>query len=195
MNVLAELLSSRVKAEVLRLLFGPGAQELHVREIARRARLNDATVRQELRRLTRVGVIVARRDGNRTCYRANPEHPLHPDIRSLVRKTSGLAGILHEALQGQAIRTAFVFGSLAAGEEEPGSDVDLMVVGTMTMRDLARRLKEPAERLGREINPHILSVAEFDRRRRAEDHFLAAVLRGPRLFVVGDERELAGLGR
>ncbi len=195
MNALADLLSSRVKAEVFRLLFGPDAHELHVREIARRARLNDATVRQELRRLIRVGVIVARRDGNRTCYRANPEHPLHPDLRSLVRKTCGLAGVLQEALQGPAIRTAFVFGSLAAGEEGAGSDVDLMVIGALTMRELAKRLKGPAERLGREINPHILSVAEFERRRRAEDHFLAAVLRGPKLFVVGDERELAGLGR
>ncbi len=194
MNVLAELLSSRVKAEVFRLLFGPGAQELHIREIARRARLNDATVRQELRRLTRVGVVVARRDGNRTYYRANAEHPLLPDIRSLVRKTSGLADVLREALGGLPVPAAFVFGSVAAGEEKAGSDVDLMVVGPLTMRELTKRLSGVAARLGREINPHILSPSEFARRKRDGDHFLAAVLRGPKLFVIGDERELAGLG-
>jgi predicted nucleotidyltransferase len=195
MNSLTELLSSRVKAEIFRLLFGPGAQELHVREIARRARLNDATVRQELRRLARVGVVVARRDGNRTCYRANAEHPLHPDIRSLVRKTSGLADVLREALRGLEVPVVFVFGSVATGEEKAGSDVDLMVVGTLTMRELTKRLSGVAERLGREVNPHILSPGEFARRRKEGDHFLTTVLRGPKLFVIGDEHELTGLGR
>src|SRR6266705_6345829 len=80
MNTLADLLSSRVKAEVFRLLFGTVDQELHVREIERRSGLADATVRQELKRLTRLGVIELRRDGNRTYYHASTSHPLYSDI-------------------------------------------------------------------------------------------------------------------
>lgn len=76
MNTLAELLSSRVKAEIFRLMFGAGNGELHVREIERRSGLADATVRQELKRLTRLGVVEPRRDGNRTYYHANTQHPL-----------------------------------------------------------------------------------------------------------------------
>ena len=83
MNTLAEFLSSRSRAEILRLLFGPEGRELHVRELERQSGLADATIRQELKKLTRLGVIVARQDGNRTYYRANVEHPLYPDIRNL----------------------------------------------------------------------------------------------------------------
>src|SRR5882724_4845740 len=129
MNVLAELLSSRVKAEVFRLLFGATQRELHVREIERQSRLADATVRQELKRLSRLGIVESRIDGNRTYYRANTRHPLYPDIRNLVLKTEGLVEVLREALVSPDIKLAFVFGSIAAGSEKAESDIDLMVIG------------------------------------------------------------------
>jgi predicted nucleotidyltransferase len=195
MNTLAELLSSRVKAEVFRLLFGPGAEGLHVREIGRRARLADATVRQELRKLARLGLVEVRRDGNRACYAANPKHPLYPEIRNLVLKTSGLADVLREALMHPGIRVALVFGSVAAGKERPESDVDLLVIGSVGLRQLAKLLSRPGEVLSREINPHVMSADEFLRRQRAHDHFISSVLSGPRLFLIGDERELEAMGR
>jgi len=130
MNSLADLLSSRVKAEIFRLLFGGAESELHVREIERRSGLADATVRQELKRLTRLGGVEPRRDGNRTYYHANAEHPLYPDIRNMVLKTSGLVDVMRDALSHPGIRLAFVFGSMASSNGKAGSDVDLMVIGT-----------------------------------------------------------------
>ena len=62
MRTLAELLSSNVKAEVFRLLFGLQAEPLHLREIERRSGLAVATVQQELARLTKLGLIEARPD-------------------------------------------------------------------------------------------------------------------------------------
>ncbi|MCZ7644853.1 MAG: nucleotidyltransferase domain-containing protein [Planctomycetota bacterium] len=194
MDALAELLSSRVKAEILRLLFGLGRRELHVRELARQAGLNDATVRQELKRLGGLGLIAARRDGNRTYYGARTDHPLYGELHNLVLKTSGLADVLREALILPGIRAAFVFGSLASGKERPGSDVDLMVVGKPGLRQLAAALAGVPERLGREINPHALSAEEFARRKKAKDHFLTQVLDAPKLFVVGDPHELERMG-
>jgi predicted nucleotidyltransferase len=195
MDALADLLSSRVKAEAFRLLFGPGSPELHVREIARRAGLNEATVRQELKRLLGLRLLACRKDGNRTLYRADERHPLHPDIRNLVLKTSGLADVLREAIASPDIRVAFVFGSLAEGTEVPGSDVDLMVVGELTLRRLTKMLPRASSRLGREINPHVLTSKEFARRRGARDHFLTTVLTASRIFVIGDAHDLEAVGR
>jgi predicted nucleotidyltransferase len=195
MSALSELLSSRVKAEVFRLLFGLGARELHVREIGRQARLADGTVRQELRRLARLGLVEVRRDGNRALYSANRRHPLYPDIHGLVIKTTGLADLLREALDHPEVRVAFVFGSIAGGSPRPDSDVDLLVVGDVSLRRLSKMLSGVADRLGREINPHVMTPEEFARRRKARDHFLSTVLRGPRLLVIGDGRELEAMGR
>lgn len=194
MDILTALLSSRVKAEVFRLLFGPAGGELHVRELARRADLNDATVRQELKKLTRLGIIAPRRSGNRTYYRADPAHPLFPDIRGLVLKTSGWVDQLRRALQDPAIRVAFVFGSLAAHTGKPESDVDLMVIGDVGLRTLTRMLSGIPHAVGREINPHVLSPEEFAKRRRAKEHFLSTVLDAPRLFIIGGEHELETVG-
>jgi predicted nucleotidyltransferase len=122
-------------------------------------------------------------------------HPLYPEIRSLVLKTSGLADVLREALGQAEILVAFVFGSLAEGREKPGSDVDLLVVGSASLRQVSKLLSGVALRLGREINPHLLTPLEFARRKRDEDNFLTSVLSAPKLFVIGGKDELEAVGR
>jgi predicted nucleotidyltransferase len=194
MIMLAELLSSRVKAEIFRLLFGVAPQELHGREIERQSGLADATVRQELKRLLRLGIVKSRLDGNRTYYRADARHPLYPDIRNMVLKTSGLGEVLREALVSPDIKLAFVFGSLAAGTESAESDIDLIVIGTISLRQLVKLLSGVAARLGREINPHVFTVEEFTRRKKAHDHFISTILAAPKLFVIGGEHELKAMG-
>jgi len=195
MSTLADILSSRVKAEVFRLLFGPGGAPLHLREIGRQSGLAVGTVRQELERLTSLGLVEKTADGNRRLYAASRQHPLYPDIHNLVLKTNGLADILRDALTGdKAIRAAFVFGSIARGEEQAHSDIDLMVIGSIGLRALTRRLSGVAALLGREINSHILNVGEFTRRKKMREHFLSTVLGAPRIFIIGNEHELAAMG-
>lgn len=194
MTVLAEILSSRVKAEIFRLLFGLSPQELHLRALARQSGLAVGTVRQELQRLVRLELVVARRDGNRVYYRANHQHPLYPEIHRLVLKTVGLVDILRAALGQEGIEAAFVFGSVARSEEGAHSDVDLMVIGPLGLRQLSRRLSAVATHLGRVVNPHVMGAEEFVRRKTKRDHFLTRVLESPRIFVIGNEHELEALG-
>jgi predicted nucleotidyltransferase len=194
MNPLAELLSSRVRADVFRLLFGMDGSELHMREIERRSGLAYATIRQELTSLSRLGLVNVRRSGNRVYYRANTAHPLYPEIRSLVLKTSGLPAILRERLSHPGIQIAFVFGSIARGTEKPDSDIDLMVIGSIGLRQISKLLSGLGVTLRREVNPHLMTVEEFTRRKRARDHFLMTVLREPKMFVIGSENELETMG-
>jgi len=195
MNPLAELLSSRARAEIFRLLLGGTGEELHVREIERRSGLNDSTLRQELRKLVRLDLVQSRRDSNRVYYRAKTENPLYPEIRNLVLKTSGLSDVLKSALTDKRIRLAFVFGSIASGEEKAGSDVDLMVIGQLGLRDLSRLLSGVEEKIGREVNPHVLCEEEFQKRIRAKEHFVSSVMESPKIFIIGSERELEAMGR
>ena len=195
MNRLAELLSSRARAEIFRLLLSGTGEELHVREIERRSGLNDSTLRQELRKLVRLELVQRRRDSNRVYYRAKTENPLYPEIRNLVLKTSGLFDVLKSALMDKRIRVAFVFGSIARGEEKAGSDVDLMVIGQLGLRDLSRLLSGIEKKVGREVNPHLLRDEEFQRRIRAREHFVSSVMEAPKIFIVGSQNELVSMGR
>ena len=195
MNRLAEILSSRARAEIFRLLFNGMEEELHVREIERRSGLNDSTLRQELHKLVRLELVQSRRDSNRVYYRARTENPLYHEIRNLVLKTSGLSDALKSALMDRRVRMAFVFGSIARGEEKADSDVDLMVIGQLGLRDLSRLLSGIEEKIGREVNPHILREEEFRKRIRTKERFVSSVMESPKIFVIGSQRELEAMGR
>ncbi len=193
MGILAELLSSKIRAEIFRNLFGIAPDSaLYMREIERRTGFAIGTVQTELKKLQRLDIISGVKDGNRVYYRANTAHPVYPEIRALVLKTSGLADVIVDALGNEAdIRVAFVFGSFARQEEKAGSDVDLMVVGDIGLRKLTGLLMDVSGKIGREINPHVFSEKEFVKRKKDQDHFLNQVLEAPKIFIIGTENELA----
>jgi predicted nucleotidyltransferase len=194
MSILHEILSSRVRSEIFRLLFGASERQLHVREMERRTGLSVATVRQELQKLSRMQLVEAQRSGNRLYYRANKGHPLYPDIRNMVLKTAGMVDILRDALDKEGVIIAFVFGSVASNQEGARSDVDLMVIGDVGLRTLSDWLSGISEHIGREVNPHVINESEFRRRRRSHDHFVTRVLESEKLFIKGNEHDLEAMG-
>jgi len=191
MSILSEILSSKVRAEVFRLLFGLNDNALHVREIERRSGFTIGTIQTEMKKLYRLDLVSKRRDGNRLYYSANQQHPIYSEIQALVVKTVGLLDVLKGALNRQKeIRVAFVFGSLAGGSEKAGSDIDLMVIGDIGLRSLTRLLVGLTENLVREINPYVLTTEEFSHRKSENEHFLNQVLKDSKLFIIGDEDDL-----
>jgi predicted nucleotidyltransferase len=196
MGILSEILSSKVRAEVFRLLFGLNDDALHMRDIERKSGFAIGTIQTEMKKLNRLDLVLKRRDGNRLYYSANRQHPIFPEIKALVIKTVGLLDVLRVALVDEkGIRVAFVFGSLADSAEKAGSDIDLMVVGNLGLRSLTRLLQGIAEKLGREINPYVLTLKEFKRRKNENEHFLTRVLKDSKLFIIGDENDLKTVGR
>lgn len=190
MNTLSEILSSRTRAEIFRLLYGPAEEELYVREIERRTGLNDRTIRQEIAKLLKLDLVLDRKDSNRIYYRANKSNPLYPDIRNLVIKSIGLVDIIKGALKDNRIKIAFIFGSLSEGKESSESDVDLFVIGNLGMREVSRLLSGVSERIGREINPHVMSSDEIKKRNNEKDNFISSVIKSSKLFIIGTENDL-----
>jgi predicted nucleotidyltransferase len=125
-------------------------------------------------------------------YQANTDSPVFPDLRGLLLKTAGLADVLADVLKPLAdkVRLAFVYGSMASGHERSDSDIDLMVVGTVSPAELALPLRRARELLNREINPTVYTLSEFHKKRATKDNFLTQVLTKPRLAVLGNEDEL-----
>jgi len=193
MSILQKILSSKVRAEIFRLLFTTRDTELHVRELARRSNLNESSLRQELAKLKGLDLVISRRDGNRVYYRANQDHPVFSDIRGLVLKTTGLVEVIRKALESADITVSFVFGSVAAGKESAHSDIDLIVIGNIGLRRLSSLLSEISSQVGREINPHVMTKVEYRKRIKAQDHFVTHVLSGPKLFVRGNANDFEAM--
>lgn len=167
----------------------------HVRELARLTGTTPGTLHKELARLAIAGLLLREQQGNQVRYRANRECPVFPELAGLLRKTSGAVGVLADALRtlNPAPKLALIFGSLARGEENARSDVDLLVIGDNAFGDTIKALYPAQEQLRREINPVIYTASEFSRRVNAKDFFVANILANPILFVIGTENDLGKL--
>lgn len=191
------LFGSRLRARVLGWLLSHPDERFFVRQLESLLGEDSTNLSRELARLRDLGILVCQSEGRQRYYQANRRCPVFPELQQLALKTSGVADVLRAALKplDARIRAAFVFGSVAKGEPSAESDVDLMVIGEVTIRELVSALAEAQRRLGREVNPTVYSPKEFAQKAAKGQPFVRNVLHGPKLPVVGDERELAGLGR
>ena len=193
--MLSSLLFSEYRRRVLGLLLLNPDSTYHVRELARLTGTSAGTLHKELTKLTEGGVLRRQEVGNQVRYSANRDCPIFDELASILRKTSGLVDVLASALAGveKNIVLAFVFGSVARGEQQSNSDVDVMLVGSLGFADAVQALHPAQATLQREINPVVYSVEEFRRRAASDDSFVREVLAKPKLFVVGNENELGKL--
>jgi uncharacterized protein len=195
-NGLADLLFGRTRGAILALLYGRADQSFYTRQIAREVDASAGAVQRELENLSKVGLIVRNSVGSQVFYQANRDAPVFSEMRALVSKTIGIFGVLRSALHPLAKRilVAFVYGSVAREEETAQSDVDLLVVGKATLDEILSRLSTVEKNIGRPINPTVYSVAEFKSKFASGNHFLTAVLKGQKVFLLGDEDELRKVG-
>lgn len=193
-STLLEGLFGRQQAAVLTVLLSRPAARLYQRQVAELAGLRLLQAQRALRSLAALGVLTEEPVGNRLYYTTNPSCPILPDLTAIVLKTAGLVEVLRSALAGTpGISLAFVYGSFARGQPTPRSDIDLLVVGSVSIEDLAPALHRAEHTLAREVNPTIYTPAEL-RAKAAEGHyFIAAVLREAKLYVIGDADVLGRL--
>jgi predicted nucleotidyltransferase len=192
---LADLLFGTYRRDVLALLYSHPTESYHVREIARLTRRPANTLYRELALLAQAGVLKRRPIGNQVHYQANAACPIYEELRGILRKTAGIGDVLREALGPVAPQTrlAFVYGSIASGEERAHSDVDVMIIGDLKFEDAVNALYPAQEKLRREINPHVYWPDEFARALAEKQGFLERVLAGPKIFLIGDADELGKL--
>ena len=186
------VLMPRTRRAVLSELFRHADKPLHQRELERLTKLNIKGIQRELNALAKAGIVLAERSGNRVYYRANPRCPIYPELKMLILKTVGLADVLCKALAPLApkIKLAYIYGSFATGDTRADSDVDLMIVGDLSLKDLAAPIAEAQRELAREVNPSVYDVADYRERLDRTDSFIARVHRGERIILQGDSDEL-----
>jgi predicted nucleotidyltransferase len=93
------------------------------------------------------------------------------------------------------INVAFIFGSVARGAESAGSDVDMLIIGSVDFGAVVDALHPAQQQLTREINPKVFSVREWTAKLKGKSAFVMDVLTKPKIFLIGDEHELAELAR
>jgi len=194
---LSEVLFGRTRRAVLSLLYGHADEEFYLRQIIRATGVGQGTMQRELGKLAAAGLVRRRARGQQVYFQANADSPVYPELRGLLLKTAGVADVLREALAllADRIRAAFVYGSVARGDERRASDVDVMVVGDVSFAEVVSALGPAQERLGREVNPTVYPEPEFRVRLKAGQHFVKSVMGREKVFLFGDEHDIRRLGK
>ena len=193
MSSIATFLLGRTRSAVLSALLLHPESSLHVRELARLTGASPGSLHRDLRALTELGLLLRKAVGRQVHYRANTQCPVFEELAGLLRKTAGLVDVLRSALSPVAdlVEFAFVYGSMASGDEHAHSDVDVMIVGGIGFGDAVQALATAQDQLRREVNPTVFSLEEFERRLKDADGFVAKVWQKPKLWVIGDELKKA----
>jgi hypothetical protein len=194
---LSVALFGKTRRVVLGLLLGRPDESFYLRQVVRATGLGLGAVQRELHRLARAGILSRHGQGRQVDYQANRRCPIFAELHALAIKTAGVADVLRGGLQTLAdrIRVAFVYGSTAKGSMRAGSDVDLLVIGDLSLAEVVAALGGTQERLGREVNPIVYPPSEFAHKLAQGHHFLATVLGESKIFLLGGDDELAGLAQ
>jgi predicted nucleotidyltransferase len=188
-----DVLFPKTRQAVLSTLLLHGQRSWYLHELAAHLRVRPSSLQRELSRLAVAGILKRWRHGNRVYYQVDEDCPLLADLRGLLAKTVGLVDVLRVALEPlrDSIQYAFVHGSVARGEETSASDIDLLIVGSVGLADVAPALRPAEQRLGRPVNPSVYTLGEFTKKLRGGNHFLTTIWGEKKLAVQGDLDELA----
>jgi len=189
---LGDALFTKTQQRVLGLLFGTPDRRFYTNEIVRLADVGTGAVLREIDKLRSAGVLTVTRIGNQKHYQANAKSPIFEELRSIVRKTFGIADVLREALSPleDRIEVAFVYGSIADGTDTVASDIDLFVVGRdLSYADAMLGLVDAESSLRRKVSPILYTPSELERKLGTGNAFLLRVLDQPKIFLIGSLRE------
>jgi predicted nucleotidyltransferase len=193
--MLADFLLGPFRTRVLSALLLHPDITWHVRELARRLGALPGSTNRELIKLAEAGILSRQHIGNQVHYRANLDCPVFTELAGLLRKTSGMASVLTQALAplAERIQCALVFGSVARGEETADSDVDVLVLGETGFAELVEALHPAQAVVQREINPVAYRVADFRAKLAANNTWACDVAEKPKLFLIGNADDFAKL--
>ena len=192
---LVEVLFGAYRRQILGLLLLRPEESFYVREIARVTGVPAGSLHRELKTLADSGLLTRMASGNQVRYQADGDCPIYEELAGIFRKTAGLADVLRDLLRPleRKIDLALVFGSVAAAKAKPGSDIDLLVVGSASFAAVVDACHAGSERLGREVNPVVMSRAAFHQKASSGDRFIGRVSKEPKIFLIGDASEFGKL--
>lgn len=193
--MLQKLLGSQARAEILKKLFTGDDRIFYLREFARKTGVSAPLLSRELRNLESMGLILVTEDGNRINFTANKEHVLYPVLCELVDKSCGPFELLRKIFVDSSAEIIFVFGSQAKGTANVQSDIDLFVIGDCGLREITKSLQQISTEISAEINPYVISKAEFQKRLKNNDHFLSEIVETQKIFLKGTSDEFTAMAK
>jgi hypothetical protein len=173
-NLFSGLISSKTRIKLLvRFFFNPATRS-YLRELAKEFNLSTNAVREELNQLTKTNLLKSERNGRNVYYAANRDHPLFPELKSMVSKVMGMDQVIDGIVNRLGdLERAYLIGDYAEGKDT--GIIDLILVGKINDHHLADLSKKTERYTNRKIRTLVLSREEytaFERKMKTQTHLL-----------------------
>ncbi|MFH1442274.1 MAG: nucleotidyltransferase domain-containing protein [Candidatus Omnitrophota bacterium] len=186
--MLKDLISSKVRRVLLNTFFTNAENEYYTRQLSSMHHLSAGTVHRELNRLADSGILNTRRIGNIRLFFLNKENPVYEELKNIFHKTEGAIKFIKDAFSKiKGIKTAFIYGSFAKGDERSDSDIDIFIIGDLVKEnELLTVIRSLEKKLFREINYTRYTEKEYKKGKK-ENSFVSEVIKGKRIFIKGGD--------
>ena len=187
----SDIITSKSRIRVLNVFLTSPSSMFHVRDLVRKTGDEINAVRRELSYLEKKGILSREPRANRVYYFLNKSYPFYYDLLRLGSKSFGLgAEIIKNRVKLGKIKYAMFSGKFARRIKDKPDEVDFLIVGTIVLPELALLIREEEKKLEKEINYTVMTEEEFDFRKKKSDPFIASILSGSRVMLIGDEESL-----
>ncbi len=190
-----DALFSKTRQGILAAAYGQPKRWWYLSELAEELNTAPSSLQRELKSLASSGILRQRRDGKRLYFQGESESPIFPELSGLIAKTLGVTEELRVTFARfkDRVACAFLYGSVARGQEHALSDVDLVVIGGVGLSELSAPLRALERKFRREFNVTCYSPDEFRQKATSGNHFVTSVLKGEKIFLKGDADELESI--
>jgi predicted nucleotidyltransferase len=187
-EIISHLFSSKIRIKLLDIFLSLPNARFYIRELERKINEEAKNISRELQNLETLGLLISEKQGNRRFYSPNENFFLYPELKGIIFKTTGVLGLLKEAVAKlKGIEATFIYGSYATGKEVESSDVDLMIIGKPDLTELNEVISGLEDKLNREINYMCFDQEEYEERKKTKDAFISGVLSDEKMMLKGSE--------
>jgi DNA-binding transcriptional ArsR family regulator len=161
MSIFDGLITSKMRVRILMRLFLNPNQQSYIRELADEMGVSPSQVSEELKNLNATGLLHTEKKGRQINYSANQEHPLYPELQSMVKKSLGMDKILESIIERLGnLKMAYLIDDYAQGKDV--GLIDLILVGDIDRKNLEDLVNKTEKYIGRKIRTLILNSNETD---------------------------------
>ncbi len=160
-NLFAGLIASKTRIKLLiRFFFNPKTQS-YLRELAKEFNISTNSVREELNQLTKTNLLKSQKNGRQVFYTANQEHPLFPELKSMVSKVMGIDQVIDGIVNRLGdLERAYLIDDYAEGKDT--GIIDLLLVGNINQYHLNDLSRKTERYIRRKIRSLVLSRDEYN---------------------------------
>jgi len=182
-----KITKSKTRTKLLKHFFSNKSEKYYLRQLERILNIPVANIRRELISLEKMGLFRKEKKGKEVYYFLNTDLAVFEEINNIISKTIGTEAVLKRELRKvKGIRVCFIYGSVAKSKEDILSDIDVFIIGEVKEDDILKSVRKLEKELSKEINYTIFTEADLSRGIKEERVLLNDVLKGSKIFLIGD---------